>query len=69
VADGVTVSISEYSGHQFADYALLGDDGYPIAVVEAKKTSKDARIGQEQAFQYAQSANPDNTRTNSVTFL
>ncbi|EKE05901.1 MAG: hypothetical protein ACD_19C00157G0001, partial [uncultured bacterium] len=42
-----------YMGHQFADYALLGEDGYPLAVVEAKKTSKDARIGQEQALQYA----------------
>jgi type I restriction enzyme R subunit len=43
----------EYQGFQFADYALLGDDGYPLAIVEAKKTSKDARIGQEQARQYA----------------
>lgn len=46
--------LTEYSGHQFADYALLGDDGTPIAVVEAKKTSRDARIGQEQARQYAE---------------
>ncbi len=46
--------LTEYSGHQFADYALLGDDGNPIAVVEAKKTSRDARIGQEQARQYAE---------------
>jgi type I restriction enzyme R subunit len=42
-----------YDGHQYADYALLGDDGYPLAVVEAKKSSRDARIGQEQAKQYA----------------
>jgi type I restriction enzyme, R subunit len=46
-------SLTEYSGHQFADYALLGEDGHPLAVVEAKKTSKDARVGQEQAKQYA----------------
>jgi type I restriction enzyme R subunit len=46
--------LTEYSGHQFADYALLGNDGTPIAVVEAKKTSRDARIGQEQARQYAE---------------
>lgn len=45
---------NRYQGHQYADYALLGDDGYPLAVVEAKKTSKDARIGQEQARQYAE---------------
>ena len=43
----------KYQGFQFADYALLGEDGYPLAVVEAKKTSKDARVGQEQALQYA----------------
>lgn len=42
-----------YMGNQYADYALLGDDGYPLAIVEAKKTTKDARIGQEQALQYA----------------
>ncbi|MCK9368593.1 DEAD/DEAH box helicase family protein [Candidatus Dojkabacteria bacterium] len=45
---------TEYNGHQFADYALFGKDGNPIAVVEAKKTSRDARIGQEQARQYAE---------------
>lgn len=45
--------LTKYSGHQFADYALLGSDGAPIAVVEAKKSSRDARIGQEQARQYA----------------
>ncbi len=42
-----------YHGHQFADYALLSR-GRPIAVVEAKKTSRDARLGQEQALQYAE---------------
>jgi type I restriction enzyme R subunit len=52
--DGVEEPEHEYQGFQFADYALLGDDGYPIAIVEAKKTSKDARVGQEQARQYAE---------------
>lgn len=42
-----------YHGHQFADYALL-QRGRPVAVVEAKKTSRDAELGQEQALQYAQ---------------
>jgi type I restriction enzyme R subunit len=41
-----------YAGHRFADYALLLG-GKPVAVVEAKKTSRDAEIGQEQARQYA----------------
>ena len=39
--DGVREPEHRYQGHQFADYALLGDDGYPLAVVEAKKASKD----------------------------
>ncbi len=42
-----------YAGHQFADYALQLR-GRPEAVVEAKKTSRDAEIGQEQARQYAE---------------
>jgi type I restriction enzyme R subunit len=52
--DGVEKPEHEYQGFQFADYALLGDDGYPLAIIEAKKTSKDARVGQEQARQYAE---------------
>ena len=38
---------------EFSDYVLLGKDGKPLAVVEAKKSSVDARIGEEQAKQYA----------------
>ncbi|MEG0772636.1 DEAD/DEAH box helicase family protein [Clostridium sp.] len=41
-----------YEGHQYSDYVLLGRDGKPLAVVEAKKSSKDAAIGREQAKQY-----------------
>jgi type I restriction enzyme, R subunit len=41
-----------YAGHQYSDYVLLGKDGRPLAVVEAKKTSVDAAIGREQAKQY-----------------
>jgi type I restriction enzyme R subunit len=41
-----------YAGHQYSDYVLLGRDGKPLAVVEAKKTSVDAAIGREQAKQY-----------------
>ncbi|MCW3090502.1 MAG: Type site-specific deoxyribonuclease [Ferruginibacter sp.] len=40
-------------GNQFCDYLLLGRDRKPIAVLEAKKTSKDAQLGKEQARQYA----------------
>lgn len=52
--DGIKEPEHEHQGFQYADYALLGDSGYPLAIVEAKKTSKDARIGQEQARQYAE---------------
>jgi type I restriction enzyme R subunit len=37
----------------FADYVLYGDDGKPLAVIEAKKTAKDAVVGAEQARIYA----------------
>jgi len=41
-----------YAGHQYSDYVLIGRDGKPMAVIEAKKTSVDAAIGREQAKQY-----------------
>jgi type I restriction enzyme, R subunit len=50
--DGVLEARTEYEGHQFSDYVLKGKDGQPLAVVEAKRTSKDAAIGREQAKQY-----------------
>lgn len=40
-------------GIGYADYVLWGDDGKPLAVVEAKKTLRDARAGQQQAKLYA----------------
>lgn len=50
--EGVHEPRTPYEGHQFSDYVLLGKNGKPIAVVEAKKTSKDAALGREQAKQY-----------------
>ncbi|WP_417463084.1 DEAD/DEAH box helicase family protein [Kordiimonas sp.] len=41
------------SGGGFVDYVLWGDDGKPLAVVEAKRTKKDSRTGQHQAKLYA----------------
>lgn len=52
LSDGVAEPRTKYEGHQFSDYVLLGKDGKPLAVVEAKKTTKDAAIGREQAKQY-----------------
>ncbi|HCB3721648.1 TPA: DEAD/DEAH box helicase family protein [Klebsiella aerogenes] len=39
--------------YQFADYILLGSDGKPIAVVEAKRSSRDVLAGKRQAADYA----------------
>ena len=33
------------AGEGFVDYVLWGDDGKPLAVVEAKRTKRDARVG------------------------
>lgn len=41
------------SGEGFVDYVLWGDDGKPLAVVEAKRTKKDPRAGQQQGKLYA----------------
>jgi len=41
------------SGNGFVDYVLWGNDGKPLAVVEAKRTRRDARVGQNQAKLYA----------------
>lgn len=40
-------------GKGFVDYVLWGDDGLPLAVVEAKRTTKTPEIGQQQAKLYA----------------
>ena len=37
----------------FVDYVLYGANGKPLAVVEAKRSSKDPKIGQQQAKLYA----------------
>ena len=41
------------TGLGYVDYVLWGDDGKPLAVVEAKKTSIDAEVGRRQAELYA----------------
>ena len=40
-------------GKGFVDYVLWGDDGKPLALVEAKRTRRDPRVGQQQAKLYA----------------
>ena len=41
------------SGIGYVDYVLWGDDGLPLAVIEAKKTMADPRKGKHQAELYA----------------
>jgi type I restriction enzyme R subunit len=41
------------TGNGFVDYVLWGDDGLPLAVVEAKRTVLSAKKGKRQAEQYA----------------
>ncbi|MDO8690031.1 MAG: DEAD/DEAH box helicase family protein [Dehalococcoidia bacterium] len=40
-------------GKGYVDYVLWGDDGKPVALVEAKRTRRDPRLGQQQAKLYA----------------
>ncbi len=40
-------------GKGYADYVLYGRDGLPLAVIEAKRTSKDPKTGTQQAKLYA----------------
>jgi type I restriction enzyme R subunit len=38
---------------EYADYVLFGDNGKPLAVVEAKRTTRDPQAGKQQAKDYA----------------
>lgn len=41
------------TGGGFVDYVLTGDNGLPLAVVEAKRTTIDPKVGRHQARLYA----------------
>ncbi len=41
------------SGMGYVDYVLWGDDGRPLAIVEAKRTTASVELGQQQAELYA----------------
>ena len=49
---GMPVSTNP-SGIGYVDYVLWGDDGNPLAVIEAKKTMLGAKKGKQQAVLYA----------------
>lgn len=40
-------------GKGFVDYVLWGDDGKPLALIEAKRTTRSPNVGQQQAKLYA----------------
>ncbi len=42
-----------FAGTGYVDYVLRGHDGKPVALVEAKKTRKDPKVGKQQAKLYA----------------
>ncbi len=50
---GMPTTASGGSGQGFVDYVLWGDDGRPLGLVEAKRTRRDPRVGQQQAKLYA----------------
>ncbi|MFN8307328.1 MAG: DEAD/DEAH box helicase family protein [Ferruginibacter sp.] len=53
VAEFEVYGMPNSQGIGYADYVLWGDDGKPLAVVEAKKTMIDPHKGQHQAELYA----------------
>jgi len=53
VAEYEVYGMPNETGIGYADYVLWGDDGLPLAVVEAKKTQIDPHAGQHQAELYA----------------
>lgn len=50
---GMPITSENPRGNGFADYVLFGDDGKPLAVIEAKKSSVDSDMGKVQACLYA----------------
>ena len=47
--EGMPKAGAAQPGKGFVDYVLWGDDGRPLALVEAKRTKRDPRAGQRQA--------------------
>lgn len=46
-----------YADLGFVDYVLWGNDGLPLAVIEAKRLSRSATAAQQQALKYAEALN------------
>ena len=50
---GMPITSDNPKGNGFVDYVLWDDNNKPLAIVEAKRTSKDAEVGRHQAVLYA----------------
>ena len=50
---GMPVTADNPKGNGFVDYVLWDDNGKPLAIIEAKRTTKDVEIGKHQAALYA----------------
>jgi type I restriction enzyme R subunit len=50
---GMPVTADNPRGNGFVDYVLWDDNGKPLALIEAKRTTKDVEIGKHQATLYA----------------
>ncbi len=53
VAEYEVQGMPNKKGVGYVDYVLWGDNGKPLAVVEAKKATVDSKVGQQQAKLYA----------------
>ena len=50
---GMPNAQGQRTGRGFVDYVLWGDDGKPLAIVEAKRSRRSAKEGEQQAALYA----------------
>ncbi len=50
---GMPISSDNPNGNGYVDYVLWDDNGNPLAIIEAKRTTKDIEVGRHQAFLYA----------------
>ncbi|WP_430399939.1 DEAD/DEAH box helicase family protein [Flavobacterium sp.] len=50
---GMPITADNPKGNGYVDYVLWDDNGKPLALIEAKRTTKDIEIGKHQAFLYA----------------
>lgn len=53
VTNCMPTASGEFTGTGYVDYVLWGNDGKPVALVEAKKTRKNPKVGKQQASLYA----------------